>query len=611
MSETGHISIHAENILPIIKKWLYSEKEIFLRELISNASDAVQKLEKLCLIGEVKTDVLEPKITVAIDKDKKTLSFTDTGLGMTAEEVKKYIAQVAFSSLEEFVEKYKDKDLKDQNIGHFGLGFYSAYMVSTKVEIDTLSYQEGAKAVKWTCDGSIEYTLSDSDKKEVGTTITLHIADDSHEMLNESNIQRLLQTYCGFIKYPIEMAEKTINDPTPLWTKSPSQLEEKDYLEFFHKMFPMNPEPLFWVHLNLDYPFKLSGILYFPKLQHELDASSGDVKIFCNQVFVAENSKDLLPDWLTLLKGAIDCPDLPLNVSRSYLQKDAKVQKIAEHVVKKIADKLNGMAKNEVEQFEKYWTDIHTFIKFGMLKDEKFFDRMKDQVIYKNSQGNYTKLDDYLERMKEKTNDKIIYADDKHAQASMLNLLDAAGIEAIITESVIDSHFIPYMEMKSASKYKFVRIDSDESTHLLGDDSDGQVVDPTDNKNALEKLEVIFKDAINKDKVKVKCQTLKSENVPAMLLFDENMRRMKEMMSMSPNSILQQTADEAHTLVINYSNPAIKNLLTLSKDESNKDKVKLMVNQVYDLAMIQQGVFTPEMMQGFVDRSSQILQQIH
>ena len=480
-TETGHISIHAENILPIIKRWLYSEKDIFIRELVANAADAVTKLAKLNVMGEVKRPTEDAQITVKIDKEAKTLTISDTGIGMTAEEVKKYINQVAFSGVKDFVAKYQDKADEQQIIGHFGLGFYSSYMVASSVEIDTLSYQEGATAAHWQCDGSTEFSMGPGKRTTVGTDITLHISEDSSEMLDLYKVRELLLRYCAFIKHPIELEGEIVNDPCPIWTKSASQLTDKDYKDFYNKVFPYQPEPLFWIHLNIDHPFNLKGVLFFPKLRHELEASQGQVKLFCNQVFVADNCKELIPEFLTLLKGVIDCPDLPLNVSRSYLQNDPTVQKISEHIIKKVADKLTGMAKTELETYKKYWDDIQPFVKFGMLKDSKFYDRMVDHLLFKCSSGEYQNLDQYLQKNGEKTSGKVIYASDSQAQAAVIKMLHDEDIDVIIAETFIDSHFLPFVEMQSSRKYSFQRVDADITSHLK-DAAAIDMVDPSDNK---------------------------------------------------------------------------------------------------------------------------------
>lgn len=609
MTETGHISIHTENILPIIKKWLYAEKEVFLRELVANATDALTKLRKLSLVGEASQDIPEAKINVVIDKDAKTLTVTDTGLGMTADEIRKYINQVAFSGIKDFVEKYQDKDDAHQIIGHFGLGFYSSFMVASKVEIDTLSYKTGAEAAHWSCDGSTQFELSPSKRREIGTSITLHISDDSTEMLDEGTIRSILNKYCAFTKFPIELSGKVVNDPQPIWSKSPSQLTEKDYIDFFHKLFPMSPDPLFWIHLNVDHPFKLSGILYFPKLKHELDASQGEVKLYCNQVYVADNAKELIPEFLTLLKGAVDCPDLPLNVSRSALQKDPQAQLISQHIVKKVADKLTGMAKNEDEAFKKFWPDIAPFVKYGMMREHKFAERMLDHVIFKTTEGGFTNLPAYLERTKGKLDDKIVYASDEAAHASYLKMFKDHGLEAVIADTMIDQHFLPFLEMESQRKFKFQRIDADIAKHLVDDKAASNIVDPKDNKNVVEKIQDLFKKHLSRTKVKVRIESLKS-NVPAVLLFDEGLRRIKEMSRMNPYASEQDAQLDEHTLVVNQNSSAVKGLLQLANSPLRDAEAQMMVDQIYDLAYLQQGRFSPEEMQRFIDRSSTLLSRV-
>ena len=607
--EAGHISIHAENILPIIKRWLYSEKEIFIRELVSNSADAILKLQKLALLGEAKGDVPEAEITLTIDKDKGQVIITDTGLGMTADEIKKYINQVAFSGLHDFLDKYKDKDDTQQVIGHFGLGFYSSFMVASKVEIDTLSYKEGSEAAHWSCDGSTAYELTPSTRTAVGTSIILHIADDSKEMLDEYTLKDLIHRYCAFIRYPVKMGSEVLNDTRPIWTRSPSELSDQDYQEFFRKLFPGTPDPLFWIHLNVDYPFNLKGVLYFPKLKHELDASQGEVKLYCNQVYVADNTKELIPEFLTLLKGAIDCPDLPLNVSRSYLQNDPTVRRISEHISKKVADKLTGMAKTEAETYAKFWDDIHPFIKFGMLRDHKFFERMQDHLLFKTSAGDHLTLEQYKEKMQGKVEDgTVIYASDASSQVAYLRLLQDEGMVAVIADTMIDQHFIPYFEMQTGRKWKFKRIDSDISAQLLDSSKSPLVVDANDSSTAAEKLDKIFRDNLDKTGVKIRVESFKSDKVPAMLLVEENTRRMKDM-ARANGAMAAYTAGlpDDYTLVVNQTSPAIKNLLKLSQTFNRLEEVKLVVNQIHDLAWLQQGDFSAQMMQSFIDRSAAIL----
>ena len=609
MSESGHISIHAENILPIIKRWLYSEKEIFLRELVSNAADAILKLSKLSLVGEVEQEIPEARIDIAIDKDAKTVTIKDTGLGMTADEIKRYINQVAFSGLQDFMDKYKDKEDSEQVIGHFGLGFYSSFMVAETVEIETLSYQKGAEAVRWVCRGSTEFELGPSERKEIGTSIILHIADDSLAMLEESELRQLLNRYCAFIRYPVYLNSQMVNDPTPLWTKSPSELKDDDYLEFFRKLFPGNPEPLFWIHLNVDYPFNLKGVLYFPKLKHELDASQGEVKLYCNQVYVADNTKELIPEFLTLLKGVIDCPDLPLNVSRSYLQSDPTVRKISEHITKKVADKLAGLSNTERDNYVGYWKDIHPFVKFGMLRDEKFFDKLKDHLLYQISAGNYLTLSEYQDRFGEKLEDKtVLYASDSKAQGAYLSLLRDNDLDAIIADTMIDSHFLPYYEMKSAGSVRFKRVDADISKHLIDDEKSQIIVDSKDQSTAADQVAKLFKDVLKDDKIKVRVERLKSSSLPAMLLVDENDRRMREMAeSMGQLAMFEAQLKNENTLIVNEKSPAVQNLMRLRDSIGREEEVKLGVLQLYDIALLQQGPFDGEKMQNFIERTSRLI----
>lgn len=615
--ESGHISIHAENILPIIKRWLYSEKEIFLRELISNGADAILKLQKLALIGEAQGDLPDAEITITIDKDLGQVVITDTGLGMTADEIKKYINQVAFSGLHDFMDKYKDKDDSQQVIGHFGLGFYSSFMVASKVEIDTLSYKPGSEAAHWSCDGSTEFVLTASERKTIGTSIILHIADDCKEMLEEDTIRMLVMRYCAFIRYPVKLGGETINEPSPLWTKTPSSLTDKDYIDFFHSMFPMNPDPLFWIHLNVDHPFNLKGVLYFPKLKHELDASQGEVKLYCNQVYVADNSKELIPEFLTLLKGVIDCPDLPLNVSRSYLQSDPTVKKISEHITKKVADKLSGMAKTDLASYEKFWDDIHPFIKYGMMRDHKFFERMQEHIVFKladvkNEAGQpvHVTLPQYKERMLGKVEDgTVIYTSDPKTQVGYLRLLKDHDMVAVVADTMIDQHFLPYYEMQTGRQWKFKRVDADLAAHLVEANAPDLVTDANSTKTSSETVEKIFRDHLSSPNVKIRVETMKSDKVPAMLIQDESARRMKDMARGNPSMapFMGGSTPDEPTLVVNQKSPAIKNLVKLAAAFNREDDVKMVVNQIYDLAWLQQGEFTADMMQSFIDRSTAIL----
>lgn len=607
MSEKGQLSIHAENILPIIKKWLYTEKEIFLRELVANATDATKKLEKIALVEDLPSDLPDAKVKITIDKEKKTLTITDFGVGLSEEEVKKYINQVAFSGVKDFVEKYEGKDESSQIIGHFGLGFYSSFMVAKKVQIESKSYRKDEPAILWTCDGSTEFEIEASPKTEIGTSIILHIDDDSKEMLEAATIKNILDKYCGFMPFPIELEGKEVNDPKPVWTKAPNEVEDKSYLELFHKMFPGSPDPLFWIHLNVDYPFMMRGVLFFPKLQHELDASQGEVKLYCNQVYVADNCKELIPEFLTLLKGALDCPDLPLNVSRSNLQNDLQVRKISQHITKKVADKLTGMAKTEKETFEKYWEDINPFVKFGMLKDQSFYDRMIDFIIFKNSEGKYTTLNQYLDANSEKSDKKIFYATDEKTQATYIKMYKDQGIDVIVCDRTIDSHFLPYIEMHSSGKFKFQRIDSDLSAHVVDEEKEASIVDPADNKTDREKIDELFRNYLKKEKVKVRVEALKSESVPGMIILDENLRRFSDMSRIGAQASSPMLE---HTLVVNCKNPAIKNLANLKGSFNKEEQIELIVNQVYDLAYLQHSALSPDMMKEFIMRSNNILEII-
>lgn len=610
MQETGQLSINAENILPIIKKWLYSEKEIFLRELVSNAMDAMHKLAKVALVEQVRDTTGDSKVSISIDKQKKTLTITDSGIGMTADEVRKYIAQVAFSGAQDFVTRYQGKDEESQIIGHFGLGFYSSFMVADRVEIESLSCRPDTEAVYWSSEGKIDYIIRPATRTEVGTSITLHISEDSQEMLEASKITEILNKYCQFMSYPIELEGKQVNDTRPIWTRSATELNDKDYLDFFHKMFPFSPDPLFWIHLNVDFPFKLKGVLYFPKLKHELDASQGEVKLFCNQVFVADNCKELVPEFLTLLKGAIDCPDLPLNVSRSNLQNEPQVRKISQHILKKVGDRLLGLAKNERQEYEKFWSDIAPFIKFGMLKESAFYERMIEHTIFATGSGSFVTLDEYLERNKEKTEGKIIYATDSTAQSSYISMHGDHGVDVIIADTMIDGHFLPFVEMQSSRKYKFERVDATMSKHLMDSAPAAEIVDPTDQRSGEEKAESLFRKYLEKQKVKVQAKTLKSEDVPAILIFDENLRRMKEMgRQFAGGAAMGHLTDDDHTLVVNLKSPVIKNLLTLGKSFNKEKEIATIVNHVYDLAYLQQGRFDEGGLKSFLKRTSTLLER--
>ena len=607
-NKRGHISIHTENIFPIIKKWLYSDKDIFIRELISNGCDAINKYKKLVSLGEVKNSNQEEyKIDVTIDKENQLLIFEDNGIGMTEEEVEKYINQVAFSGAEDFVNKYKDI------IGHFGLGFYSAFMVAKKVQIDTLSYKENEQAVRWISEGQTEYEIGQSDsRKERGTTITLFLDEDSKEFLEEYEVRNIIDKYCSFLPVDIylhvkgkeekEEDEKPLNDTYPLWLKSPKDCTDEEYKEFYRKVFKTFDEPLFWIHLNVDYPFNLKGILYFPKLKNEFELIEGKVKLYNNQVFVADNIKEVIPEFLLLLKGVIDCPDLPLNVSRSFLQNDKDVSKISKHIVKKVADKLKALHKNEKENYEKFWDDIQVFIKFGCLKDESFYEKIKDIILYKTINNEYLTLNEYLENCKEKHENKVFYVSDEEQQSQYIKLFKDYNLDAVILDSTIDNHFMSFIEYKNPGVV-FNRIDADLSEVLK---------DKKDNENKEEKVNIenLFKEVVG-DKVKAySVESLKSEDTTAIILVSEQSRRMAEMKSQFAGMDLGMNFEEEKTLVINDNSPIIKKLMDIKDDESKKDKVSLICNQILDIALLANKELDAKELDEFIKRNNKLINMV-
>lgn len=615
--EKGSISIHTENIFPIIKKWLYSDKDIFIRELISNGCDAVNKVKRLASLGEAKIPNDEKyKITVSIDKGQGTLSFRDNGIGMTEEEVKKYINQVAFSGAEDFFNKYKDKMEESSDIiGHFGLGFYSAFMVSKKVQIDTLSHIEEAEPVRWISEGGTEYEISNSDTiTQRGTLITLFLDDDSQEFLDEYNVRSIINKYCSFLPVEIYLENKEenedskddevlpLNDTKPLWTKAPKDCTDEEYKEFYKKVFNVFDEPLFWIHLNVDYPFNLKGILYFPKLKNEFELVEGKVKLYNNQVFVADNIKEVIPEFLLLLKGVIDCPDLPLNVSRSFLQNDKDVSKISKHIVKKVADKLKSLCKNEREEYTKFWDDIEVFIKYGCLKDEGFYDKIKDFILFKTINDEYLTLDDYLEKCKDKHENKVFYVSDEKQQSQYIKLFKEYNLDAVILKTSIDNHFISMLEYKNQG-VNFNRIDSDLSDVLKEDGVE-------ENKEEIEKIEELFKSEIGERVEKYSVQSLKNEQTPAIILVSEHSRRMAEMKSQFAGMDLGMEFNEEKTLVINDKNPIIQKILSMKDDESKKDKLSLICNQVVDLALLSNKELSSEELDLFIKRSNELMNMI-
>jgi molecular chaperone HtpG len=660
MLEQGTISIHTENIFPIIKKSLYSDHQIFLRELVSNAVDAIQKLKMVSRAGEYQGEVGEPEITIAIDKNHKTLSISDNGIGMTAEEVKKYINQVAFSSAEEFIHKYEGKS--DQPIiGHFGLGFYSSFMVATKVEIDTLSYKEDASAVHWSCDGSPQFTLSESTRTTVGTTITLTLMPDEEEYLESARIKNLVKTYCDFMPVAIKLDGEVLNQQKAPWRENPNGLTKEDYLEFYRYLYPFQEEPLLWVHLNTDYPFIINGILYFPKMRPDVDVTKGQIKLFCNQVFVSDNCEEIVPQFLLPMRGAIDSTDIPLNVSRSALQGDRTVRKIGDYIAKKVGDRLKEVYRDNREQYISIWKDLSTFVKFGVLNDEKFKKQVEDIIVFRTTakvsakvsaktsetpvvevqagEGDawqdvtpqaddaentglstpYTTLKEYLDRNKERHANRVFYSTDEANQATYIELHKNQGLEVLFLDSFIDTHFINFLE-REYQDVKFTRVDSDLDNTLLDKDSSQEIVDPKTNKTRSEVIKELFEKALNKPKVNIRTEALKSDNPqgtpPAMVLLPEILRRLREM-----NAMMQQQNTEFpedHILLVNTTHPLIQNLVHLSQgsiiqasgESPTTQLVNMICQHVYDLALMSQKGFDAEGMKYFVERSNDVLTKL-
>ena len=674
----GTLSIDSENIFPIIKKWVYSDHDIFVRELVSNGCDAITKLKKLDMMGEYELpEDYKPKIEVIVNPEEKTMKFIDNGLGMTAEEVEEYITQIAFSGATQFLEKYKDKTTDDEMIGHFGLGFYSAFMVADEVQIDTLSYKEGAKPVHWASQGGTEYEMQEGNKTTVGSEITLFLNEDSLEFANEYRAREVLERYCSFMPVEIFLSKAnaepeydtideadvldtdtvvehiteepkegeegepkqkakivrrpvSISDTHPLWTKNPSECTKEDYIDFYRKVFMDYKEPLFWIHLNMDYPFNLKGILYFPKINTEYDSIEGKIKLYNNQVFIADNIKEVIPEFLMVLKGVIDCPDLPLNVSRSALQNDGFVNKVADYISKKVADKLNGMFKTDRENYEKYWDDISPFIKFGCLKDEKFGEKMKNSMLYKNLDHKYMTLEDIIKEAKgeeadaakteetkeeetktdaeeskdtdakEEEKTRIFYVTDEVQQSQYINMFKAQGQDAIILTHNIDSAFITYLEQKH-QEVQFLRIDADVHDSLkdeVAEDEKEEFQKTTDS------LVEIFRKELGNEKLDVKVEKLKDENVASMAVLSEENRRMQEMMKMYGMGGMDASMFGSQaTLVLNANHPLVQ-FLVANKDSKN---VSIICKQLYDLAMLAHKPLSPEEMTAFVKRSNDIM----
>ncbi len=606
-TEQGTISIHTENIFPIIKKWLYSEKEIFLRELVSNAVDAIHKMQHVNLVEGLQI-ADEYRVDVSLDKDNKTLTIKDNGIGMTADEIRRYINQIAFSSAEEFVQKFKDLDDKSQIIGHFGLGFYSTFMVAKKVEIRSLSYQEGASGAYWSCDGSTSYELAEIEKDARGTEITLFLDDDEMEFLEATRVREVLTRYCNFLPVAIYLEGEVVNDQNPLWTRMATELSDDDYKEFYRKLYPFSEDPLFWIHLNIDFPFNLKGILYFPKLTTEFDVTKSHIKLFCNQVFVSDNCAELIPEFLTPLQGCLDAPDLPLNVSRSYLQNDPQVRKIRDVITSRVAGKLIELDKQDRTAFSAIWADIHTFAKFGMMKDDKFYEKLKDHTLFALSGSEeWTTLPEYLENSSAAEATTIYYTNDEVAQATYLKLFKAQGIDVLVLDTQIDSHFIQFLEMKN-SAVKFARVDADVTENLIEQTASSDLIDGEDGKTRDERIVEVFKQSLQEEDLEIRVERLKDESVPAMALFSEQDRRFEEMTRTLGKNI--SMPGNAPSLLINTSSPVIQNVLDLHAKQKTED-VDLLVAQVYDLAMLTCRAFDQERMSRFLDRSNQLLARVN
>lgn len=618
MQEKGNISIHTENIFPIIKKWLYSEKDIFLRELVSNASDAISKHKKLVSLGDASADESETyEIKVVVDKEEKTISIIDNGIGMTADEVKKYINQIAFSGAEDFIKKYDDKSQDSQIIGHFGLGFYSAFMVSQYVTIDTLSWQDGVEAVQWKGDGGTEYSIESSQWDKRGSKITLHIADDCTEYLSKFEVKNVLKKYFQFLPIEIfveevneepekdkdgnEIIESALNDINPLWVKNPRECTEEEYKSFYNKVFLDFNEPLFWVHLNLDYPFNLKGILYFPKLKHEYETIEGQIKLYNNQVFVADNVKEVIPEFLMLLKGCIDCPDLPLNVSRSFLQNDGSIKTLSSHITKKVSDKLNSLFKTEYENYCKYWDDINPFVKYGCLKDDKFYENVKDTLIFKTINDDYSTVKEYIENLDASKEEKTVYyVDDMKAQGQYVAMFKENNINAVLLNGLLDTHFITFLESKETG-IRFKRIDSDVSDALKGEDA--QLISEED----IKKVEEYVKNHLEENKnLKVEVKPLKDNEVPALLQQSEESRRMAELSKMYGGGMnYGEMFPSEEILVLNSNNILVKRLNELNGNDDEKGKT--ISEHLYDLAVIGSRPLDAESLKRFIDRNVKLL----
>ncbi|UOR04449.1 molecular chaperone HtpG [Hymenobacter aerilatus] len=611
MQEKGSISIHTENIFPIIKKFLYSDHEIFLRELVSNAVDATQKLKSLAQLGEFKGELGELKVRVTVDKEARKITISDRGIGMTAEEIKKYINQIAFSGATEFVEQYKEKDAatKDQIIGQFGLGFYSAFMVAKEVEIWSKSYKDDTLTAHWTCDGSTEFTLDEPtgehEKAERGTDVVLHVAEDSDEFLEEARLKAILNKYCKFLPIPIEFEGEVINQTAPIWTKQPSELTDEDYTKFYQELYPFSEPPLFWIHLNVDYPFNLTGILYFPKIKDELQLQRNKIQLYSRQVFITDEVKDVVPEFLMLLHGVIDSPDIPLNVSRSFLQADAAVKKINTYITKKVADKLAELFRKDRAGYEQKWSDIGLFVKYGMLSDEKFYDRAKDIVLVQDTTDKYYTLNEYQEHIQANQKDKndqtvILYTTDPEAQHGYVQAALDRGYSVLKLNAVLDPHFIGQLEQK-LEKVTFKRVDADTVGKLIEKDETTESVLSDDDKT---KLTEVYKAAINNEHMQVQVEALSPQDAPVIVTVPEFMRRMKDMQRVGGGGGMQMfgSLPDSYTVSVNANHPVAQRVLAQEGEAGQK-----LAKQAFDLALLSQGMLKGEALTAFVKRSAELL----
>ena len=600
MKTKGKLSVETENILPIIKKWLYSQKEIFLRELVSNAFDAINKLKKISLSEEIRdAKDTEYAVNIRIERDKKQLVIEDNGIGMDAEEISKYIANIAFSGAHDFIKKYEETGDKDKTgiIGNFGLGFYSSFMVASTVEVDSLSYRKDSKAAFWSSTGGLEYETEEGKREKRGTTITLTLNDDAQEFLDKTRITELVRRFVDFLPIAVQVDGAEANRRDPLWSKTPASLKKEDYDNFYKYLYPFQGEPLFHVHLNVDYPFQLQGILFFPRLRHEMELNRSNVKIYCKQVFVSEEAQDIIPQYLTILQGVIDIPDLPLNVSRSYLQNEPRIKKIANHIVKKIADRLKEEHQKNPKGYEKIWPEISPFIKYAMMNDERFYEQALPALIFQvasskeEKEAKFLTIDEYQSKYKDKTGDKIYYVSDMKSQASPLGMLDSQGISVLLLNALIDNHFIQFLESKIKDCH-FTRVDAEISEYVLDKESDSKILD-VEGKDQKEELIKAFKEALADDKITLRVEALKDEKIPAIIILPEHMRRFQEMSAMMAEGAKAFEFPVEHSLLLNSKNKIIRSFsrpaLIENSAADKENKQKLMARQIYYLARLAQG----------------------